>query len=89
MDPQIESLKQYPCPICGHSEYLFGQLNGHGNSQLGPGMFFAPGTPKFWNMPLHPWSPPKRIIARLCVHCRNIQSFERQFTADSEEPKST
>jgi hypothetical protein len=79
MDPQIESLKQFPCPFCGHSEYQFGQL-------VAPVIpRFAPGTEKHWNMPQHLWSVPKRIIARLCIHCRNIQSFECQFTAYSGE----
>lgn len=83
MDPQIESLKQFPCPFCGHSEYQFGQLDGLGVPR------FAPGTEKHWNVPQHLLSIPKRIIARLCVHCRNIQSFERQFKADSDEPTPT
>ncbi|MFO1004494.1 MAG: hypothetical protein U0929_00935 [Planctomycetaceae bacterium] len=83
MDPQIESLKQYPCPICGHSEYQFGQ-------HVAPGIpGFVPGTEKRWNMRQHLLSIPKPVIARLCVHCRNIQSFERQFTADSGESTST
>ena len=89
MDPQTESLKQYPCPICGHSEYEFGQMIGQGKQYLGNGMYFVPGTPKFWNMPLHPRRASKQVLARVCIHCRNIQSFERQFKVDSEEPTST
>lgn len=81
MDSQIELLKKYPCPICSQSEYEFGQLIGHG------AIHFVAGTPKFWSMPRDPWRAPKRALARICVHCRNIQSFERQFTTESEDPK--
>ena len=83
MDPQIESLRKYPCPTCGQSEYEFGQLRSLVMQ------YFIAGTEKFWNMPRNTSSAPKPMIARLCVHCRNIQSFERQFKADSEVPTPT
>ncbi len=72
-DPQMKLLSQFPCSVCGQTQFEFGQFGSPG------GMLFSPGNGKFWNMPRSFWSP-KMTIARACLNCGNLQGFIRKFT---------
>ncbi len=75
MDPQQETLRQFPCPVCGQSEFEFGQLTTR------YGISFAAGQGDFWNMPRDSWGSSRSgMIARHCLHCDNVQVFIRRFT---------
>ena len=72
MDEQQEALRQYPCPVCGQSEFEFGQVVSRG------GVNYVAGSPHFWNQPRDSWGSARVLMARACLHCWNIQTFVRK-----------
>jgi len=58
MDPQQQSLRQFRCPVCGESNFEFGQVH------FG---LYSPGNGEFWNMPRSLMTP-KPMIARACLN---------------------